>query len=291
MSLGDPSVSIDDANAAFPEANLPKNNPQQHIRSFAELQSVFQERILTLSDHIDQTMAITSGGRGSHITPSLIYSAAINIEEEDPILARKIMEMPIIFLDLQDHPPETLEHLNYIHETYGCLNFKRFTFDLEDSDLKSRVVARIAQSKEKPVQAFLKVTKVQLLYSLLNNPDSPFNDKQFVIAGNRFDQSKSRADLTFIKEQNLEDRTFRYAYPIFDFSKAEAELIKERFDLPDHPLPASEGPSVTIGLDSKSAVRILEESKRLEESKNINDERSNRINNECGLHIANSDIE
>ncbi len=245
------------------------------------------DRIAQLAEYADRTILLTSGGRNA---PQSISYLAEAIEQSPKDIARKLLNIPVVFLDLQNHPKETYQLLLDLKLRYPSLNFRRFTYDLpEDSALKQAVNAHLRvtptnldsedprkQLKDRLIKAFFQETKLPLIYTLLKDPKFGFEKVDYIIGGNRRSQTDSRATLPFAKESFYEDRGFLHIYPLFDQTDEQVNHHVQQAKLPEHQLDASAHPSVGIWYEMYSFQELVAAQNAL-----------TKVNRpeECGMHF------
>ncbi len=265
----------------------------QRLNTIAQDIITPEERLIQLASLADRTILLTSGGRNA---PQSIAYLAKAIQNSPKVIAEQLIQIPIVFLDLQNHPVETYKLLLDLKLRYPDLNFRRFTYDFEnDSELKQAINFQVGSQviiqntedprkglKENLISAFFQQTKIPLIYSLLIDANVGLPKAEYIIGGNRRSQSKSRNTLPFAQESFYKDRGFIHVYPLFDQTNAQVTQHESQAMLPVHQLDANKYPSVGIWYEMFSVDEVDLAQKALT--------KSNRPD-ECGIHRPQTEIQ
>ncbi len=213
-----------------------------------------------LLDFPRSTIATTSGGIQSGLLLAHIATLRGNSNEAVRALVHRL---PIIFLDTGDLFPETIVYTADLQRRFG-LNVRRYRHRLTEEELTVNIRA-LEGAGLSPQGAFDEITKVRPMRAIL----SRYQAKVW-IAGNRRDQSRTRADLPFATVQNDTLKVF----PLADVAGNSVQPLLSSLDIPAHPL-AHRYRSVGNRSDTQESHGPFEKSGR-----------HNGLKEECGLHEA-----
>jgi phosphoadenosine phosphosulfate reductase len=213
-----------------------------------------------LQDFPETTIATTSGGIQSGFLLAQLAQATRTASEDVRLAAQRL---PIILIDTGDLFHETLSYLAHLKQQLG-LNILRYCHNLSEEELRVNLAA-LQKAGLTSQSAFDELTKVRPMKAIL----AQYQAKVW-IAGNRRDQSSSRADLPYASIQN---DTLK-VYPMADIpGESIADSLRE-LDIPLHPLFGCYR-SIGNRSDTRHSDGPYEKSGR-----------HNGLKEECGLHEA-----
>ena len=269
--MADQNLQNDNPRGSRPSPPNQDDSPSLPLVGFAErYNELFQkhpkhtdvgERLSrVLLDFPRSTIATTSGGIQSGLLLAHIATLRGNSNEALRALAN---QLPIIFLDTGDLFPETIAYTVDLQRRLD-LTILRYRHRLTEEELTVNIRA-LEGAGLSPQSAFDEITKVRPMRAIL----SLYQAKVW-IAGNRRDQSRSRADLPYATVQNDALKVF----PLADVAGDSVQPLLSALDLPAHPL-AHRYRSVGNRSDTKESHGAFEKSGR-----------HNGLKEECGLHEA-----
>jgi len=228
--------------------------------SQAERLTVADRISLVLEDFPGTVIVTSSGGIQSGL---LLAHLAELRKSRSEYIRLSVQELPIIFLDTGDLFGESIEYMTQLKDRFG-LNIIRYRHGLSEEELRLNVAA-LESAGLTPQSAFDEVTKVRPMNTILS-----IHHAKVWIAGNRRDQSRSRAHLPYAEVQN----DILKVYPMADVSREHCKQLFLALDVPAHPL-ADRYRSVGNRSDTRVSDGPYEKSGR-----------HNGIKEECGLHEA-----
>jgi phosphoadenosine phosphosulfate reductase len=175
-----------------------------------------------LLDFPETTIATTSGGIQSGFLLAHLAHVRLTASDEVRSAAQKL---PIIVIDTGDLFRETLSYLAQLKQQLG-LNILRYRHNLSEEEVQVNLVA-LQKAGLTPQSAFDELTKVRPMRAILSQYQA-----RVWIAGNRRDQSSSRADLPYAAIQN---DTLK-VYPIADIRGESIADSLRGLGIPLHPL-------------------------------------------------------
>lgn len=219
------------------------------------------ERIsFVLQELPGKAMATTSGGIQSALLPSFFQK----VRETQPETAAKIDSLPIVLIDTGDLFQESIDYVSRMKRDLG-LNFLRIKHDLGKGEFKL-LHSALTDRGMSPAEAFDRITKVEPLRTFRNE-----HGIQIWFAGNRRDQSRSRASLPLIEVENGVWKV----YPLADVTKGELPQLADELGVEPHPLS-----------DRYASIGNRSETRRWDPNEMTfeKDGRHGGVRTECGLH-------
>jgi len=175
-----------------------------------------------LQDFPDTTIATTSGGIQSGFLLAQLARVTATASEEVRLAACKL---PIFLIDTGDLFDETLSYMTRLKQQLG-LNILRYRHSLSEEEFEINVAA-LQKAGMSTQSAFDELTKVRPMRAILSH----YRAKVW-IAGNRRDQSNSRANLPYASVQN----DILKVYPMADVrGDSIADSLRD-LGIPLHPL-------------------------------------------------------
>jgi phosphoadenosine phosphosulfate reductase len=232
----------------------------QLFQSQGERLTVAGRISLVLEDFPGTVIVTSSGGIQSGL---LLAHLATLRESRTEYIGLSVNELPIIFLDTGDLFDESIEYMAQLKNRFGP-NIIRHRHALSEEELRVNITA-LESAGLTPQSAFDEVTKVRPMNTILS-----LHRAKAWIAGNRRDQSRSRAELPYAEVQN----DILKVYPMVDVTKEHSKQLISALDVPAHSL-ADRYRSVGNRTDTRVSDGPYEKSGR-----------HDGIKEECGLHEA-----